>query len=482
MVADVDVAGRTVQVQLCLDGQSRGQPVLAAVTRRWFVEGVPLFGGGLVHGLSELEDDAGELGSRWSGRPGDVWAECAMVTWQRDWGSYTQERWNDLLTAIDGPSTELAFTAYRLANPYGGIRCCPGDPRVSVTARYVDRRTGRWWSLKSQFSEGLVDEADLLAFVREVADSPSYGEISHDNASHIDHVTSLEHNLGMDPWVSVQESGRRLRGYSWLTIVDQGLGNRLGGLNGLRASGAWTEVEHLAHGGFWLLATRRMADFGAVEAAAVQAVLAPLLPPGQPRPDRAGEAPHLLALVDAQPSRRRAPLIRDDDVFDNRIDPRDSATFVVAVAVRMAALRERFPDALIWGATSHEDGPHLVCWRAGEGEVWVWRFVPIDDAYAGLDIMLDIQPDLAVVSEDPLSLGLSVIAGPTFADMGLDHKEACRDVWTEGQIVIYDDGPGRQLFYCEEDAEDPVADRTGEVMTGAADLKKAVDIARSESS
>src|SRR5207244_3238254 len=53
------------------------------------------------------------------------------------------------------------------------------------------------------------------------------------------------------------------------------------------------------HGGYWLLATEHFADYGPEQAARVQRILAPALSAGLPRPDAAGEAPHLLALTDA---------------------------------------------------------------------------------------------------------------------------------------------------------------------------------------
>lgn len=46
-----------------------------------------------------------------------------------------------------------------------------------------------------------------------------------------------------------------LRGYGWLTVCPQELADRLSGAAELRATGAFHEVEELAEGGAWLLAT-----------------------------------------------------------------------------------------------------------------------------------------------------------------------------------------------------------------------------------
>jgi len=108
-------------------------------------------------------------------------------------------------------------------------------------------------------SELLVDdperERSLLGLVRVVADrcGPAYGEISLDAYRQAGFDSLLERALALDSSETVLRSRHVLRGYSWLTIVPQEIGDRLGGLARLRASGAFVEVA--APGSWRVLAT-----------------------------------------------------------------------------------------------------------------------------------------------------------------------------------------------------------------------------------
>jgi hypothetical protein len=346
-----------------------------------------------------------------------------------------------------------------------------------VSARYTTRRTGQWWGLKVQTSPEFAPA--LLDLLHEVAGVgvPTYGEISFDNAGHLDHATSFEHNLGRFPWRTVVDSATTLRGYSWLTIAAASIVEAIGGPAVLRSSAAFVHVEQLPGGSYWLQATPTLAEYGPAEAAAVQAALAPALQPGLPRPDLDGEAPHRLALVDAHPDRPVARHSDDGDIFGHRVDTRDSTAHGIALAVRMSTLKSRFRKALIWGATSHEAGPHLVCWGARAGEVWVWQVEPADEADGGLEIARDLRPVLSAVALDPLSAGMRVRPGPTFAELGLPAVESAADAafGAFGSVQVADAGPGRQVRQALEQA--PRSDdqnRTARVVARAVKLREAV--------
>jgi hypothetical protein len=477
-----------VQAQLCVDREV-GKEVLAAATRRWLEVGVDQLGGDLWRQMLDRAVPMDELDQRWQGQPGDVWAELAFeyFTGPREYFPYSEQGWRELLGHVDKQAWVVAVTAYELAE-VAADRLHPGFPRLSLTARYVDLRSLSCWGLKAQASVDLVlggikRERNLLSMVREVADmcAPSYGEISYDNASHIDCSTSWEHNLGRRPWLTVRAAATTLRGYSWLTIIGQQIGDRLGGVARLRASGAFVEVDQLANGGYWLLATERFADYGPDAAARVQWVLAPALPAGLPRPDLAGELPHLLAPVDAHPNADPEP---DDDYepFKNRVDPRDTSAHATAIDLRMLTLAARYPHALIWGANDGEDGPHLVCWNAEPAQVWTWQFMPEDDPYAGMDTALAPGTDLATVQADALSAGMQVRLGPTFGELGLPTNQAAAGVRYRCDLVtVFDGRAGLQLYYTDEDATDiDSRDLTEQTIRVALDLKDAVHAARAD--
>jgi hypothetical protein len=60
------------------------------------------------------------------------------------------------------------------------------------------------------------------------------------------------------------------------------VGSRLGGLAGLRASGAFDNVDHLKHGGYWCRATTDLADYDEPTADKIFGAVASALPPGRP--------------------------------------------------------------------------------------------------------------------------------------------------------------------------------------------------------
>lgn len=140
----------------------------------------------------------------------------------------------------------------------------------------------------------------FLGVLRKLAAAadPFYGQVG----GHEDALGRTELELGLRAAVhpSTYSPVRReyLRGYAWLTIVPRELADRLGGVDGLKATGAFAEVERLPNGGLWLQATSAYADYDMAAATAVWRAVAPALRPGTPeRPER--EQPVYLVLEDA---------------------------------------------------------------------------------------------------------------------------------------------------------------------------------------
>jgi hypothetical protein len=469
-----------LQAQLSIQADRAGQQLLARATREWFIAAVQTLGAPLWQELNDRAVAPAEMPEWWGGQPGDVWAECCAYFGSRsDWSPYSARDWEALLEAIDGPSVILAFTLYRLAALMPG-RLHPGFPRLGLSARYVDLPAYNWWGLKLQASADLLADADrerqLLQLVRSVADTgnPAYGEISFDNTGLLDFDTSYEHNVGLYPWNAVRRATRNPRGYSWLTILAEPVGNRLGGEAALRDSGAFVEVARLVGGGYWLLATSRLAEYDLDAADRVRTVLAPVLYNRRARPDEPGELPHLLSTAGTGrgPTRRAIP----DEVFDNRIDVRDRSHHRVAVAVRALGLHRRYPAALI-GQTTDLDGPDLVCWGAEPGEVWIWQFLPEDDPYAGFEIPRAPGRGWWIVRDDRRSAGLRVRLGPSFAELGLPADQTGIDHLGGREITVFDAVPGLQLYYGEEHTTNPAL-ILGDLTTQANQLYRAANEAR----
>jgi hypothetical protein len=126
------------------------------------------------------------------------------------------------------------------------------------------------------------NEARTLTAVRAVAEvcNPAYGQIG----PYLEiRRSALEGALAHVPDFDIAENRTTLHGYAWLTVCSQQIGEALGGLDALAGSGAFTEVEQLAAGGYWLRATRHYDDYDLAAASKVFTVVAARLMIGFPR-------------------------------------------------------------------------------------------------------------------------------------------------------------------------------------------------------
>jgi hypothetical protein len=155
----------------------------------------------------------------------------------------------------------------------------PGTPTVSISA-IVD---GDWVRLSARVADEVVSSAagqdSILESMREVADlvNPSAGSLYVPEG-----VLQTPLEAALHRWGGVRESRAFLRDYGWLTVLAEESGKRLGGVEALRASGAFVQVDRLASGGYWLLATPTWDEYGWPQAERLFEVFAPVLPPGRP--------------------------------------------------------------------------------------------------------------------------------------------------------------------------------------------------------
>ncbi|MFG3212865.1 hypothetical protein [Streptomyces tendae] len=185
------------------------------------------------------------------------------------------------------------------------------ETRLARIAAEREEDVDSWVRLGCEFpQESIVDKGfqdRFLKFLKDTAAglNPAFGHIAY---NYTVGKTALEEVLG-PPWLlpedTLPESRTYLRGYGWLTVCPQELADRLGGAAELRATGAFHEVEELAEGGVWLLATP---DFDAYDqecTARVWGALAPVIRPGKPKQfsEEAGHPP--LPVVYEDPARAR---------------------------------------------------------------------------------------------------------------------------------------------------------------------------------
>lgn len=135
-----------------------------------------------------------------------------------------------------------------------------------------------------QLGSGLADPqrcGQLVDTVTEALDAadPAFGRIDHNQFSE---RANLDIALRRKTVEYLSESRRLLRGYAWTTVCPQELVDRLGGMEALRATGAFSRVVPLRRGAV-LQSTDAVAAYTDEAMHAVFETLAPVLPPGLPK-------------------------------------------------------------------------------------------------------------------------------------------------------------------------------------------------------
>jgi hypothetical protein len=237
------------------------------------------------------------------GRPGEVWATVQTTTQgarslRNKTDAFSVQVWDKFLDTLAGKAPFGAALRVATLDHSGFPNAFPTFNVLATT----DEDTSGWLFLSVRFGPELLDDPayqkSVLDFVRAFADdwNPAYGEISYDRGSG---RTAFESVFRGRPSRTALTSRQVLRGYAWLTLCPQEIGDRLGGLDALRSSGAFVEADALTSGGYWLLATRDWRDFGQEAAEAMFPVLAPALRPGPPLPDAPDDPPYYVSRRDA---------------------------------------------------------------------------------------------------------------------------------------------------------------------------------------
>ena len=290
----------TWQMQLQLTVERPADDATAArMLRAWFAGAFEAMGGRLRTAVLAAEPMSdynlkGRPASEPYGRPDEVWSAIHTSTrgargLRMKSKAFSTKAWNAFLDGLSTPPFGVELTAITL--DYAGF---PNTfPSLRIGLRTNDDDEG-WWFLNVRFGPELLDDPafqkSALTFVRSFAEdwNLAYGEISYDRGSG---RTAYESVFRGQPDQTSITSRTILRGYAWLTIVPQEIGDRLGGVAALRATGAFAQVEALGNGGYWLLATEDWWDFGQSAAERVFPVLAPVLRPGEPLPDAPDDPP-----------------------------------------------------------------------------------------------------------------------------------------------------------------------------------------------
>lgn len=264
---------RGVAAQLSLSvGSDRGRAVEAA--RSWFT----LCADRLLGAPGRLARSAPPAEIDWFSDQPFAWRASVGLSRSRheEWiETYSAKGWAELLDQLSSLPRGAAMEIIR--NDERGRR---GMPSLMVMMAHRDGWLELFVEVDDDVASSAAGQRDLLATLYEVAQrsNPSSGSVYLLERGPKPPLEQLLRRTD-----GLRTSRQMARDYGWLTVLAEELGERLGGLPALRAAGAFTQVERLAEGGFWLLAAPTWDEFGWPEAQRVFEVLAPVLPPGVPQ-------------------------------------------------------------------------------------------------------------------------------------------------------------------------------------------------------
>jgi hypothetical protein len=287
---------RTLSARLYFERDRFTGAAFADLTRRWLSDGLPQLGEPMWTDLQQrtimpvdMPPGPGMYPGAPVGESGDVWCDfnadaIQAVPEQWEWrlaDAYSPDGFAEFLDQLGEPDTAGVYL-YRLTRGIGGI---PGrQTAVSFEVETYKAGGSTWTVLSFDAARSLWShdrQQAFLQFLRRFADAtnPAYGEISN----------ALGHQSSLLEWALLigpddQRPRETLRGYSWLTVLPQELGDRLGGQPALAATGAFHTVVSLPQGGYWLQATPNLHLYDLAAASRIWEVLRPVLPAGQPRP------------------------------------------------------------------------------------------------------------------------------------------------------------------------------------------------------
>jgi hypothetical protein len=294
-----------VRAYLCLDVQAGWQRVLDA-GREFFRLGLGSLSFELWEELEQALAQRAYIGGRRDRQvDGGLSAECGVQWVEGGRGrsrtfAYSPKKFETFLELLERNPTLASAGLYRWRWRSDREEVDLATPSVELAWTRFAERWGDplpdWVILDvvSQYEHLLGSEQRqqrLVEFLERVAGAanPACGEVHYVTGSGrysapLEYLLQRHRDPQKRPNDPVRHSRQVVRSYSWVTVIAEEIGQRLGGLERLRDSGAFHRVVHLPGGGFLLQATARFEDYQHEQAYRVFTVLAPALPPGVPDP------------------------------------------------------------------------------------------------------------------------------------------------------------------------------------------------------
>jgi hypothetical protein len=207
--------------------------------------------------------------------------------------AWSSKNWERFLGQAADVSVEMS-AKFSTLNRLGHA----GEPSLTVSAYRPRLREARQWlRLDASYVVGslggtspIPDEVhdrwrEFVVSQAKQSPPPVDGFVADDAFDAGTTRTPLEARTQRFPRETLPLTDSEVRGYSWITVVSLGIVQRLGGVEALRATEAFTDVIPLPAGGAVLRATPRLSQY---EGAAVRRVfdaLGPVLPGKAPQPD-----------------------------------------------------------------------------------------------------------------------------------------------------------------------------------------------------
>ncbi|MDG6107203.1 hypothetical protein Daura_32735 [Dactylosporangium aurantiacum] len=305
----------SLQAQLCVSVDESYARALTTA-RRWLEEGFTRLGGHFHDAaLRSAPADLDVMARVMRGGPGAVSVMVLSKLRQEPprpdgepdgYLPYSQEAWEQVLLELG--RVPVLSSVECAANASDGDSM--GGAWLNLAVKRVDSGGGSWLVLSANGSYDMLapqqQRAALLELLRAAAEQsdPVHGEFVWGTGTG---QSVYEKAMSSWPWETLPNARRALRGYGWVTILAEEIGGRLGGVDALRDSGAFVEVERLVSGGYWCRATDSLETYDQAAAERVFDVVAAVLPPGQPGRWNV-EAPNVLSLRDpagVRPDRER---------------------------------------------------------------------------------------------------------------------------------------------------------------------------------
>jgi hypothetical protein len=278
-VEEKSVARERCGVSLTLPVGPDGERSTGAA-RLWFERCPAALGGRLAAAVRSAPPELLDFTAH---RPGGIGALVSTAVFPPDesggepaeWTTtHSAPAWQELVRRLGEMPSTASFEAWTW-DANGGR----GNPEFSVAWSVEGEFAELFSSIDDTMADDPAGQRRILATVREVAEVAAPVAVAvADRFYRL--ATPLE--AALNRYTGQSEAGSVLRNYGWLTVLSDEMTERVGGLERLRASGAFVEADRLAGGGSWLLATETWDDYGPEQANRLFELLAPVLPSGRP--------------------------------------------------------------------------------------------------------------------------------------------------------------------------------------------------------